>query len=109
MEMSVIEKEGHSIIVLKGEFDLSDADKFEKETGGLLSRINRIYIDCRQLEYIDSAGIGQFIKMKNKLATVEGGEFYLAGLNEFIMRIMSIANLNTYFKIISVEELLEVL
>jgi anti-anti-sigma factor len=108
MEMSVLEKSGHSIIILKGEFDLSDIDKFEKEAAHLLTKFNKIYIDCRQLEYIDSAGIGQFIKMQNKLAKTEGGEFYIAGVNEFITRIMSIANLTTYFKIISIEELLEV-
>jgi len=108
MEMSVTEKNDFSIIKLKGEFDLHDVDDFEASLRELLKKFKKFVIDFSNLEYIDSSGIGQFIRLQTDLAN-DDGVLYIFGLNDFISRIISMANLDTFFNIKSKAEIDDIL
>jgi len=92
------------ILAIKGELDLNNAGAVKT----ILEReINagKIYlvIDMKNLEYIDSSGIGVFINTVNKIRSLRG-IFVLMGLNDNIRRIFNLTKLTSFFKIINSEE-----
>lgn len=104
MEISLSEKNGYNILSLKGEFDMSDSSSFESIINNIKSKSKNIIIDCTDLEYLDSSAIGQLIQLQMDI-TNNDGKLYIANLNEFILNIFEIADLNTFFTIITNEQM----
>jgi anti-sigma B factor antagonist len=53
----------------------------------------------KDLEYIDSSGIGVFINTVNKIRSLKG-TFVLMGLNDNIKRIFNLTKLTSFFRIV---------
>ena len=103
MVASYNEKNGIMVIEIKGDFDLSDSTSFENTAKTILVKTNKILVDCTQLDYIDSSGIGQLIQLQMDISNAEG-QMYLYNVNEFILNVFDIADLLTFFKIIGEDE-----
>lgn len=95
------------ILAIKGELDLSNANIvktiLDKEIAA--GKIH-IVIDMKELEYLDSSGIGVFINTMNKIRTLNG-KFILLGMKDSVMRIFNLTKLTSFFKIIKLESELD--
>lgn len=109
MQTEIAKKNDFIVISLEGEFDLNDTEHFDLVMSDALKQSKKIIINCTELEYIDSSGIGQIIHLQTILSAEDGGELYLYGLTEFIFRVLSIANLDTFFSIKTEKEIEEML
>jgi anti-sigma B factor antagonist len=103
MQMTKRVKNNIEILSIKGELDLSNANIvkmiLDKEiAAGKL----HIVIDMKDLEYLDSSGIGVFINTMNKLRAING-KFILLGMKDSVMRIFNLTKLTSFFKIIKLE------
>lgn len=88
------------ILAIKGELDLNNAPAVKT----ILDReINagkiHLVLDLKDLEYIDSSGIGVFINTVNKIRSLKG-TFVLMGLNDNIRRIFNLTKLTSFFRIV---------
>jgi anti-sigma B factor antagonist len=64
--MRVEKQLGTTTILLHGEFDLACAERFEEELGRALdSETEKLVLDLRGLEFIDSTGLRMLVKLHN--------------------------------------------
>lgn len=101
MDIKTEKINNYSVVKLLGEFDLNDADIFETEINKIFKERQKIILDFSELEYIDSSGIGQLIQLQRDFGNEANNELYLANINKFIFNVLEIANLTTFFNIIS--------
>jgi anti-anti-sigma factor len=92
-------------LILSGEFTYSINDEFSMVFSDLLRKgIKKVIIDISNLIFIDSYGIGQFVR-NQKMIQKENGEIIIASGLERVLNLLSIVNLNRLIKIFqSVEE-----
>lgn len=70
MNLDLIEK---SIIIVKGEVDIYSVGKFREAIERLInSKVSEINLDCTDLTYMDSTGMGVLIELRKK--TMESGQ-----------------------------------
>ena len=82
-------------IVLQGRLDAAQAAT-AREFFGRIS--DSCIVDCRQLEYVSSAGLGVLLKVQKRLMAAEGG-LTLINLNNHIRDVFRYAGLDRVFKI----------
>ena len=77
----IIGREGDlEVASLKGPIDSSTLDLFQEKVGGICGRPGgRVLLDCRELTYINSRGIGLLMKFHRSL-TVTRGQLALCSL-----------------------------
>lgn len=84
---------------LHGYLDAYTAPQLDAMLGGLVEQgITRIIIDCAELEYISSAGLGVFMAHIEPLR-VTGGDLKVCSLNERIATIMEMLGFQHIFQI----------
>lgn len=92
-------KENAYVLILAGALDGNNAGEVANMLQkALKSEKPKILIDCRQLNYISSAGIGIFL---SNLPTVreQGKELIFYGLNESNRKVLHVLGLNDLIKI----------
>lgn len=82
-------------IVLTGRWDSAQTDRAEEFFGSVDS--SRV-VDCRNLEYISSAGLGVLITTQRRLSGA-GGALKLINLNNHIMDVFRYSGLNRIFQV----------
>lgn len=91
--------EGNTQIILSGEIDIYTSQTFKNELNEVVSSSKGdIYIDCRELTYIDSTGLGILVgalKEKRK----ENGDIYISNLKDNIKKLFVITGLDKLFKL----------
>ena len=100
--MEIIERYEDEIltILLKGELDAkSSIDLDETIKLALKQEKTRIIIDCQQLSYISSAGLGVFISHLDDLKAY-GGKFVFYGMNVAVYNVFEILGLHTIMEIV---------
>ncbi|MFE5220450.1 MULTISPECIES: STAS domain-containing protein [unclassified Streptomyces] len=87
--------DGITVITVTGEIDQNSAPPL---TGALQSAARgerpRIVVDMRQVTFIDSSGINDFLTARRDLAAA-GGWLRLAGVPDRVLRILTIVGLDT--------------
>ena len=104
--MKIIEHPDHNYIVLKlhGEIDASSAINLDEsikkafETGSL-----NLLVDCENLEYISSAGLGVFMSYIKGLQA-ENKQMILFALNESVFSTFEILGLHHIISIVATKE-----
>jgi len=87
------------IISIKGELDASNCIPAEREfTKAMDSAASSIYVDCRDLTYISSAGVGVLISLHHS-CTQKGIPIYFCGLQPRVLNVFEILGLDHLFKI----------
>ena len=65
--------EEQAVVTIKGEVDIYSVDQFRKSIEKSINqKTSKIILDCTDLSYIDSTGMGVHIEMRNK--TMEMGQ-----------------------------------
>lgn len=98
-----------TVLSIEGRLTLDDKSSFDsyveqnlQENDGSIFGINLI-----DLEYIDSAGIGDLIKLKMQASKIYEGGVYVFGVEGPVERVFRISGLSSVFEIVSEEEFLE--
>jgi anti-sigma B factor antagonist len=75
--------DGFAIIRLEGAVDAHTAPKFEEAVQSVIEAgQHKIIVDCAQLTYISSAGLGVFMGFIEEVREQEGGNIKICGLSE---------------------------
>jgi anti-anti-sigma factor len=104
LEINVEKKDNIVIIHIIGSFSISEIDNFEeiwkKE---ILNKPDIIAVNFQYMEYIDSMGISNFIKLDKNLKDA-GIELFLYDLNDPIDNLFKMAKVDKFINIISKEK-----
>ena len=99
MELTIIEKNGVSILELKGSLDTNSApDIFTKVTELIDSGHQKLLFDLTETDFVSSAGLRVFLAAAKKLMA-KGGLVNLCGPNDVVKDILEISGFNTIIEV----------
>lgn len=91
-------------IKLQGYIDSGSADEFEKKSIDYIdSGVKYIIFDCKDLNFISSAGFGVFTLINKKLKTLNGVSV-IFNLNKEIKNVFELLGFKRFFNIVDTEE-----
>ena len=99
MELKVdLRQEGEKLFVdLQGDLDINSNKEF-KEKVNSVQGIKKIRVNCENLSYIDSTGLGAFISIYKHIKE-KGEKLVITGLKPHIKKIFLITDLDKVFEI----------
>ena len=99
MELKVdLKKDGELLFVdLQGDLDINSNKEF-KEKVNSVQGIKKIIVNCENLSYIDSTGLGDFISIYKHIKE-KGEKLVITGLKPHIKKIFLITDLDKVFEI----------
>ena len=99
MELKVdLRKEEDNLFVkLYGDLDINSVNIFKDKINSV-EEIRKIIIDCEELSYVDSTGLGAFISVYKNIKE-KGEGIVIKGLKPHIKKIFLITDLDKVFKI----------
>ena len=91
------------ILHLRGRLDLAAAPEFEGRVKSLIGVGERkIVLDCRDLKYVSSSGIGAFITCGKELSG--SGMLVFAGLNQHVESLFEMTGISRVFTVYKTKE-----
>lgn len=101
---TLVEKVGDvQVLHLRGRLDLAAAGEFGKLLGTIIDGgVSKIVMDCRDLQYVSSSGLGAFIQGGKKLGA--GGKLVFAGLNGHLRDLFEMTGIANLFQICGSKE-----
>lgn len=110
MAIEIVEERVSSLLVvgLRGRLDSAGTPSFEQAMKGLVSaHEQRVLLDCTELRYVSSVGLGVMIDSAKALQA-GGGTLSIAGPNQHVRSVFEIVGFFSLFEIFpSREEALE--
>ena len=104
MEIKQEELSGVSVLYLSGRLNVTTTVELETAFDGLLkSDKAKVLVDCRDLEYISSAGLRVLLAAAKSFRKV-GGEVSLCGLKPNVKQVFEISGFTTIFPIFDSKE-----
>jgi anti-sigma B factor antagonist len=103
--MEIVQEKIGSVRVLRlrGRLDLAAKPGFESLMKGLIEGgENRIVLDCQELKYVSSSGLGAFIVCGRQLAG--SGELVFAGLSSHIESLFEMTGISGLFTLCKTEQ-----
>ena len=99
MELKVdLKKDGELLFVdLQGDLDINSNKEF-KEKVNSVQGVKKIIVNCENLSYIDSTGLGAFISIYKNIKE-KGEKLVITGLKPHIKKIFLITDLDKVFVI----------
>ncbi len=99
MELKVdLKKDGELLFVdLQGDLDINSNKEF-KEKVNSVQGVKKITVNCENLSYIDSTGLGAFISIYKHIKE-KGEKLVITGLKPHIKKIFLITDLDKVFEI----------
>lgn len=99
MELKVdLKQEGEKLFVdLQGDLDINSNKEF-KEKVNSVQGVKKIIVNCENLSYIDSTGLGAFISIYKHIKE-KGEKLVITGLKPHIKKIFLITDLDKVFEI----------
>ena len=99
MELKVdLKKDGELLFVdLQGDLDINSNKEF-KEKVNSVKGVKKIIVNCENLSYIDSTGLGAFISIYKHIKE-KGEKLVITGLKPHIKKIFLITDLDKVFEI----------
>jgi anti-sigma B factor antagonist len=106
MKTEIKFKNNISLIRLNGKLNIETIIVFDEIMNNVLKNetVEIIAIDCKNLQYIDSSGLGSWIQFLNTTKSLNK-EFYLFDVQPNILIIIEMAFLEKYFKCTTSEKL----
>ena len=97
-----------AVIVVSGELDLASAPALEEElTRAVTNGADPVIVDLRELEFIDSTGLGLLIKA-NRKAEAAGRRFAIVRGQSQVQRLLGVTGIEQRLTLVdSPEELLQ--
>lgn len=100
-ELKVVRKsEGKDTqIVLSGEIDIYSSQSFKSELNKIVESCKGdLYIDCKELTYIDSTGLGILVGALKEIRK-DNNNIFICNLKDNIKKLFLITGLDKLFKI----------
>lgn len=92
------------IVNLSGEIDIFNASDFKRDLQEIVDNKQAdIYIDCKNLEYMDSTALGSLVTLLKKVRENDDN-IYLLNLKPNIEKLFVLTNLDKAFKILGGEK-----
>ena len=96
MRHEVIEKQGVTVVALKGEVDLENSPAAREILLKSIGGADRVLVDLSGVTYIDSSGVASLVEALQ--ASRKGGtQFALAAASEPTRRVLELARLDKVF------------
>lgn len=93
-----------TVLSIEGRLTLEDKSLFDNFVQEEMQDGHGFFgIDLTDLEYIDSAGIGDLIKLKMKASKIFEG-VYVFGVEGAVERVFRVSGLNSVFEVLAQEE-----
>ncbi|MEQ9616939.1 MAG: STAS domain-containing protein [Phycisphaerales bacterium] len=87
-----------TVITLSGEFTAEDTDQFQRAIKDRQKAgAKDVLVDCENLEFIDSAGLENWLRLQEDLG-MNGGQFRLIKPEETIEKILELTRLDLAFE-----------
>ena len=87
------------MVALKGEVDIFNSQDMKTRLNGLLQeRQIDLYLDCKDLEYLDSTALGSLVGVLKNVKDYEG-EMHLMSIRPNLLKLFRITNLDKVFVI----------
>ncbi len=84
-------------VELAGEIDIFKSAEFKDALLGLIAKNQSdLRLDCKNLEYIDSTGLGALVTVLKKVKDY-GGHIYLVNMKQNSFKLFKITNLDKVF------------
>ncbi|MDK2933719.1 MAG: anti-sigma factor antagonist [Clostridiales bacterium] len=99
--LSVIEKKSNEVVVveLNGEIDISTVTELKDKLYAIIEKNNKdVRLDCENLTYIDSTGLGVLVGALKKVKN-NNKDIYIVNLRSNIKKLFLITGLDNVFKI----------
>jgi len=94
-----------AVLYPKGHLDAHSVEKFELEILGLVKKnIIRIIINCEELDYISSAGMGIIMGNLDEIKE-KGGDIKLCSVNERVYEIFDLVGFTEIYDFLENEEI----
>ena len=104
MEIDFKELGEHKIIHLSGEVDLYNVSELKKALFSITDgRFPSIIVDMKNVNYIDSSGIGAMVAGQKKMKA-HNGKFALMNIHDDVLSILKLATLDRFFMIYESED-----
>lgn len=104
MEISTLREDSFCIIAINGELDASSSILLDKAIESVVSdKENNILIDCKNLNYISSAGLGVFMSYLQDFQD-KNISLVLFGLNDKVRNVFEILGLDQLLTIVLSKE-----
>ncbi|MFI3315018.1 MAG: STAS domain-containing protein [Rikenellaceae bacterium] len=99
MNVTIEKTEQGCVISINGRLDTITSNQFEIEVRPALEmEAKEIVLDCRDLAYISSSGLRQFLMIR-KMSTIKGANVIVTNLSEDIRKTFEITGFNELFEI----------
>jgi anti-sigma B factor antagonist len=99
LEITEREREGVTILALKGRITMSEVSPAREKIAALLAAgHNKIVLDLGEVEYIDSTGLGNLVISYTQVKKA-GGALKLVRLNRRNVELLALTRLHTVFEV----------
>jgi anti-sigma B factor antagonist len=98
LELRTGECDGHVVVVLRGELDVTDAARVAAALTEVAARERQIIVDLAGLDFIDSSGLAALARVR-KHARRAGGDLLLAAPQQAVLRVLSLTRLIEVFSV----------
>ena len=97
LKVDLRQEEDKLFVDLQGDLDINSNKEF-KEKVNSVQGIKKIIVNCENLSYIDSTGLGAFISIYKNIKE-KGEKLVITGLKPHIKKIFLITDLDKVFEI----------
>jgi anti-sigma B factor antagonist len=98
VNLTTRECNGHIIVALRGELDITDAASIAAALAAVAVRKPEIIVDLADLEFIDSSGVAALARGR-KHARHAGGDLALAAPRQQVLRVLTLTRLIEVFPV----------
>lgn len=96
--------DGVSVIILKGRLNISTTSSLEEVFNKLFDEgSKKIVVECRELEYISSAGLRALLSAAKRFKKISG-EISLSSLTPSVKQVFEISGFTSIFPIYSTQD-----
>jgi anti-sigma B factor antagonist len=87
-------------IRVRGEIDMATAPQLRELLEQMVSSgTRRIVLDCRELEFLDSSGIGVLVAARNRMG--DGGELVIESPPPHVLKVLEITGVSEHLSVVA--------
>jgi anti-anti-sigma factor len=98
VELRTVVRDGHVVVTLRGELDVTGAADAEAEITALVAPRRCLIIDMSALDFIDCSSLGALLRVQG-LARRGGGDVALAAPRPQLLRLLALTGLDEVFRV----------
>ncbi|HVZ94548.1 MAG TPA: STAS domain-containing protein [Phycisphaerales bacterium] len=85
------------VVTISGEFTADDTEAFKRTTEDRAGKVKSVILDCRELEFVDSAALESWLRLQEQLGS-QGGQLRLVAPDTTVSTILELTRLNLAFE-----------